>query len=145
MLNPISMGHEIIKKIREERDWTLQELANRLDSYPQQISKYELGQTELTLEWIVKFSRVFGVSPLVFFQEYYEKSVPNLNKYAQTLAKFLLVLPIKGAAKALDKQLDEERVRLIAVLVAEDMAEGRDIDPARYQRAWENAQQMKDI
>jgi phage repressor protein C with HTH and peptisase S24 domain len=55
------MGNSIIKALREERGWTLRELAKRMDSYPQQISKYELGQTALTLDWIKKFASVFEV------------------------------------------------------------------------------------
>jgi transcriptional regulator with XRE-family HTH domain len=61
--------HSIIKQLREERGWTLLDLASRLNSYPQQISKYELGQTALTLDWIRKFASVFEVSPSLIMGE----------------------------------------------------------------------------
>lgn len=74
----VSMGFEILKKLRDERRWTLQELANKMGSYPQQISKFELGHRKLTLEWIQRFADVFSVSPndIVSLPDA-SKSLPN--------------------------------------------------------------------
>ena len=63
------MGFEVIKKLRDKNNWSLRELANRTNSYPQQLSKLELGQTELTIGWIDRLSKAFDVPRYVFLDD----------------------------------------------------------------------------
>lgn len=65
----MQMGYEIIRKLREAKGWSLIELANKVNSYPQQVSKFELGQQRITDVWIKKFAKAFEIEPAVFFGE----------------------------------------------------------------------------
>jgi phage repressor protein C with HTH and peptisase S24 domain len=110
------MGHEIIKQLRKERGWTLLDLATRMNSYPQQISKYELGQTELTLPWMQKFADVFDVSLSVitgesaaktqrFTDNATRKTAASEHDYAPPQSHDY-ELPVYGSAAAAEGRID---------------------------------------
>lgn len=55
---------ENIKRLRNEHDWTLEELAEKVGTSKQNISRYETGQTaKVPYDKILKLADVFGVSP----------------------------------------------------------------------------------
>ncbi len=136
MLNPSDMGYEILKKLREEKNWTLKDVADRLDSYPQQISKYELGQTELTIEWIKKFASVYDVEASSIIGE--EKPVSASTKYSQVIAKLILEASLKG------KKPSEELQRFLSATIIEDMRQGRELDVEHYKRVLSNLDKTKE-
>jgi phage repressor protein C with HTH and peptisase S24 domain len=106
------MGHETIKQLRKERGWTLLDLAARMGSYPQQISKYELGQTELTLPWIKKFATVFEVPPSLImgesqhFPDNTARKVSASEHTYTTLRSSDYELPVYGSAAAAEGRID---------------------------------------
>jgi phage repressor protein C with HTH and peptisase S24 domain len=110
------MGHEILKKLREQRGWTLKDLAERLDSYPQQISKYELGQTALTLDWIRRFADVFSVPPSTITDEpldptqrFADPASPRrfAAEHGQGAAASAYDMPVYGSISASDGRIDD--------------------------------------
>lgn len=50
-----------IREMREARGWTLSELARRIDSTPTQVRKLETGDLQVSLLWMRRFARAFGV------------------------------------------------------------------------------------
>lgn len=53
-----------IKEIREDRDMTLAELAEKTNTTHQQISNLELGKRKLTWEWVMRLSEALQCHPL---------------------------------------------------------------------------------
>lgn len=51
-----------IRELREERGWSLEQLAERCNTTNQQISRLERGQRELTLRWMQRVASALGVS-----------------------------------------------------------------------------------
>ena len=61
---------EKLRTLRKQAGWSLQELANKVGMSHQQIHKYELGYTKITITLLYKFSEIFGVTPTYFFEGY---------------------------------------------------------------------------
>lgn len=130
MLNRHTMGFEILKKLREERNWTLQEVANKLNSYPQQISKYELGHTELTIEWIKKFAKVYEVNTSMIIGD---ENIPASSiKYSDVITQLILDASIKGKSPA--QAVQEELHKFLGAIITDDMRQGLELDLERYKR-----------
>lgn len=51
-----------LRDLREDRDWTQPEVAEKIGVHFTTISKYELGTSDLTAELINKFCDLFGVT-----------------------------------------------------------------------------------
>lgn len=134
MLNRRTMGHEIIKRLREERDWTLKDVADRLNSYPQQISKYELGHTELTLEWIRRFAKVYGVTAAVIIGE--ETSHNPFDKYTSVISKLIWEIGTNG--KNPSTPIQEHMQNLLNIMISGDIKRGIEIDLERYRLFLQN-------
>ncbi|AXR64084.1 helix-turn-helix domain-containing protein [Leptospira mayottensis] len=54
--------HSRIKKLRQERDWTQEELANKIGIQQKQVSAYERGVNFPSTEILIKLAEVFDVS-----------------------------------------------------------------------------------
>ena len=55
---------QIIKQLREERDMTQEQLAEKMGySHKSSINKIETGKSDLPQSKLVEFAKVFGVSP----------------------------------------------------------------------------------
>lgn len=52
-----------IRALRMERGWTLAELAKRADTTPPQVMRIERSDRQLTLAWVERFAKAFGISP----------------------------------------------------------------------------------
>lgn len=57
------MYNERLKELRIESNMTQSELANKLGVTPATISKYEKGQIVVAADIIIKYSKVFNVTP----------------------------------------------------------------------------------
>jgi transcriptional regulator with XRE-family HTH domain len=53
---------ERIKNLRKERKWQQAELAEKINADARQISRYEKGKINPSVETLVRISQVFGVS-----------------------------------------------------------------------------------
>ena len=62
---------EKLKKLRKEKEWTQNDLGNKINMHERIISKYELNQVKPTSDVIVKIARAFKVSTdyLLFNEE----------------------------------------------------------------------------
>lgn len=58
-----------IRKMRRITGVTSTELGNLIGVSQQQISRYEIGSTKISLEIILRISQVFGVSPYYFIED----------------------------------------------------------------------------
>lgn len=54
--------YERIRAIREDKDISQRDLARLLGTTPQQMSKYETGQQEMTVTRLFKVCEILGVS-----------------------------------------------------------------------------------
>ncbi len=54
--------HHRIKKLRQEKGWTQKELAEKLNIHQMQVSTYERGVHDPSIELLVKISELFDVS-----------------------------------------------------------------------------------
>jgi len=68
---------EKIKKLRQEKGWSQTQLAKKLNTQSQNISRYERGVFTPSTEALTKFAEVFGVSVDYLLNE----EVENANAY----------------------------------------------------------------
>lgn len=52
-----------IKQLRHQKKWTLEQIAERLDTSPQYVGLMENGKRNLSQKWMVRFASVFGCQP----------------------------------------------------------------------------------
>lgn len=57
---------ELLKKLREERLLTQEELAKKVDSTYHMINKYENGKKEPSIRMMCEIADALGVTPAVF-------------------------------------------------------------------------------
>lgn len=53
---------EKMRSIREEHDWTLEEMADRLGTTKQALSKYERGERTPKITIVAKFAKILNIS-----------------------------------------------------------------------------------
>lgn len=68
MADSISLAGAL-KRLREDRGWTQEELAERLDVSGATISRWEGGHHAPTLEHVQKIAELLGVDPYRFVQD----------------------------------------------------------------------------
>lgn len=70
--------HEKIRILREDRKWTQEDMASKLNMSVQGYSKIERGDTRLNLERLGKISEIFGMD-IMELLSYSEKSQIQFN------------------------------------------------------------------
>lgn len=60
---------DIIKQLRLNRGWTQEQLGDKMGVQKAAVNKWETGTVELKCMTLKRLSEVFGVSPLVFFDD----------------------------------------------------------------------------
>ncbi|RZL42497.1 MAG: XRE family transcriptional regulator [Pedobacter sp.] len=58
-----------IKKIRLEKNFSQQYMASQLQISQSYYAKIEKGHKELTFNWLVQLSKIFNITPTLFFEE----------------------------------------------------------------------------
>ena len=53
---------EIIRELREDKDWLQKQVASELGIKRQQYARYETGETAMPIKYLVKLSELYGVS-----------------------------------------------------------------------------------
>jgi len=71
---------QIIKKLRKERNFTQEELAEQLNVTPQAVSKWENGTGMPDISQVVPLAKVFGVSTDVLFGTFGTNDTDEVNK-----------------------------------------------------------------
>jgi transcriptional regulator with XRE-family HTH domain len=85
-----------IKRLRKERGWSKEQLAVRCvpKTVQQQIDKLETGERRLTLDWVERIARAFGMEPLDLMMPrepiQLELSEQVANEIARSLAQVAL-------------------------------------------------------
>ena len=57
------MSRNRIAELRAERSWSQDDLARRVGTTSQQIGRLEAGTRRLTVDWMDRISKAFGVTP----------------------------------------------------------------------------------
>ena len=66
---PMTIGDRI-KRLRQEKGWSQAQLANKLNTHPKQVSKYERGINLPSTEVLVRMTQIFNVSAdFLIFEE----------------------------------------------------------------------------
>lgn len=58
-----------IKELRDQKGWSMERLGDLAETTKQQIDKLEKGQRRLTLEWMKRLAKAFGVRPAELISE----------------------------------------------------------------------------
>jgi phage repressor protein C with HTH and peptisase S24 domain/DNA-binding XRE family transcriptional regulator len=66
MTDPVSAR---LKQLRIARGWSLAKLGEMVGTSGQNVSKIELGKARMTLDWVTKFARAFGIEPLELMRD----------------------------------------------------------------------------
>lgn len=101
---------EKMRSIREENDWTLDEMAERLGTTKQALSKYERGERTPKVTVAAKFAKLLNVSLLELIGEKPEKLEIASG---EIFLPFDENNPILETLKRRSEGLDEEIVELV--------------------------------
>lgn len=64
--DPEKVARQAMTALRESRGWNYSDLARRLDTTPTQSRRLELGDLKISLPWMRRMARVFGVKMSAF-------------------------------------------------------------------------------
>lgn len=106
---------EVLRNIRIENGWTLEEMAKRLGTTKQAISKYERGERTPKITVAAKFADILGVplEILIGYEYHEEDPCDYYARTAQPQSEEARIL-----VKAIDKLSPEQRVQALAVVKA---------------------------
>jgi len=82
------MADNVIKQLREERGWTMEQLANEVGCTPSQINKLEKGtrQKAIDMDWIKRLCKALKARPHVVAPEIAEFYPPQILALMNQLA-----------------------------------------------------------
>lgn len=79
--------HDIIRKLREEKRWSQEEMASRVGMSKNGYAKVERGESRPSLERLEKITQVLGIEMTELFNED-KKSVVLINENSQNSANY---------------------------------------------------------
>lgn len=79
--------HDIIRKLREEKRWSQEEMANRVGMSKNGYAKVERGESRPSLERLEKITQVLGIEMTELFNEN-KKSVVLISENSQNSANY---------------------------------------------------------
>lgn len=79
--------HDIIRKLREEKRWSQEEMANRVGMSKNGYAKVERGESRPSLDRLEKITQVLGIEMTELFNEN-KKSVVLINENSQNSANY---------------------------------------------------------
>ncbi len=87
-----------IEKLRLAKGWTMQQLADKMDTQRAQINKLEKGHIQLKEFWLIKLSKALecDISDLLLSRESINKSAQNASASQICLKIEDLLLDLKG-------------------------------------------------
>lgn len=59
--------HKVFRKLRREKEWTMDEVAMRLGVSCAVISDFEVGKRDLKWKYILELSKMHKLSPVIVF------------------------------------------------------------------------------
>lgn len=102
--------HDIIRKLREEKRWSQEEMASRVGMSKNGYAKVERGESRPSLDRLEKITQVLGIEMTELFNEN-KKSVVLINENSQNSANYY----------SSDRQLTAEVERLKLELSYKDI------------------------
>ena len=115
---------ENLKKIREENGWTLEEMAERLGSTKQVLSRYERGERTPKITMASHFADVLGI-PLqelvgddkdLQWQSEYIRAVDEKNKRSEEVPKTKEAKIISGGIDKMPEDLREQALKVMQTI-----------------------------
>ena len=109
-----------MRSIWEERDWTLEEMAETLGTTKQALSKYERGERTPKITVAAKFAEILGVplrelvgadSP----SEYYNEELKKRSEQLQTIESRI----ISGGIDKMPKERREQALNILRIAFTE--------------------------
>lgn len=79
--------HDIIRKLREEKRWSQEEMANRVGMSKNGYAKMERGESRPSLDRLEKITQVLGIEMTELFNED-KKSVVLISENSQNSANY---------------------------------------------------------
>lgn len=79
--------HDAIRKLREEKRWSQEEMANRVGMSKNGYAKMERGESRPSLDRLEKITQVLGIEMTELFNED-KKSVVLINENSQNSANY---------------------------------------------------------
>ncbi len=71
-----------IRALRQERGWTLQELANLVGTTPQTVQRLETNNMTISTDWLERFGEAFGVEPIQLLTTHVKDKLPVIGRLA---------------------------------------------------------------
>ncbi len=71
-----------IRALRQERGWTLQELANLVGTTAQTVQRLETNNMTISTDWLERFGEAFGVEPIQLLATHVKDRVPVIGRLA---------------------------------------------------------------
>jgi transcriptional regulator with XRE-family HTH domain len=102
-----------IERLREEMGWKRPQLAERMNTSPQQIERLEKGMRRLTQDWIDRAADALGVPATAIISNDTDLPQPNGKPFKMegaSLERMREDLPIYGTALGAPKIVDEESI-----------------------------------
>ncbi len=102
-----------MRAIREERKWTLEEMAEKLSTTKQALSKYERGERTPKITIAAKFAEILGV-PL---RELVGSDDPEVNEEQQNHEYKLKTVEARTLAKGVDGMPQKQREAIMNIMI----------------------------
>lgn len=80
---------EVLKELRESRNWSYGDLANKLNNKVtrQTLNNYEQGKTKLRMNMFFELAKVYNLEPKEFYEKINIKYIGKLSQYAEDITK----------------------------------------------------------
>ncbi len=80
---------EVLKELREERNWSYSELANKMKNVisRQTLNNYELGKTKLRMNMFCELAKAYNLEPKDLYQMINVRYISKLSQYMEQLKK----------------------------------------------------------
>lgn len=96
-----------ISKLRKHREVKAAEIASHLKMAEQAYTKYERGETSVTLHFLNKVSQFFDVNPIHFLVNGPETIVENIHNQTGSVPERELVLALQKQIAEKDRQIEQ--------------------------------------
>jgi hypothetical protein len=112
------MGRRI-QEIRQQKNWSQAQLAEKLNVHPQTVSDAERGKNRFTIERLLRFFDALGYNAEIVLEKHTPKTEPELNDIQKTLAEHL---------EELKSEFDVQRIGIFGSAARNQADASSDID-----------------
>ncbi len=112
------MGRKI-RKIRQQKNWSQAQLAEKLNVHPQTVSDAERGKNRFTIERMLRFFDALGYNTEIVLEKRPTRTKPELNDIQKTLAEHI---------EELKSEFDVQRIGVFGSTARKQANTNSDID-----------------